>query len=404
MILQRFRRQSKPTPQTLSLEELLEGVNVGDYRSWYEHELFGAMQRRYETAVDKQAFLTQEVPALPGYDAVATEAIYRRRNIHDAFVFRLPDVEHFDCPACVLYRLAHAPHQWSIIRFYEYDLIPNFYEPLDLHDFNGWGLLAHYPDGDGWSPPNPPRTLEERRRLPRCKISNGTVVFPVLDEAPRHALSYASDLEESMASLGVLCEPELAIGYARDHDPYRHPSHCRSEEEPHPYARTDDTWAWDTDSNPDAFYEMPPNHRVIPNAGPAVPSQRVADDMAGQLASWSFWTTRRNDLQGRLEDPAIPARRRPMLLEQWREAAQEAREHSARILADPESILGLILSLENAVETMADAIHPLLFAEPGFKYNPGCFPALQMLHNRLGRLFDPAEHDKPTTDENDIAP
>lgn len=120
-----FPQRQKSTPATLTLEEILSGAGAGDeYDSWYEHEIFRKIAALYEAAPDKCTFVKETVPALPGYDARATEAIYGSRGINEALVFRLPEVPHLTTPACTVYRHPDVPkgpgHQraWSIVRFY----------------------------------------------------------------------------------------------------------------------------------------------------------------------------------------------------------------------------------------------------------------------------------------------
>lgn len=380
-----FGRKKSQSPETLSLEELLEGVNVGHFGSGYEHEVFRKFGLRYEEAADPGWFMQEIVPTLPGYDALATELIYRSRGIETAVVFRLPpEVEHFDSPACAVYRHpdapAGSPNAWSTVRFYSYKVLPRFYEPIGIHDLIGWGLIQRFP-------PVPGSPLEVGGPT-RMDETRGVVTFSARDDGAGRARDYATELGRAMEEVGVLCDPVVALGDGRDYDPLRSDKpHGGRDDRPHPYSIP---WspadAGEGGVRP-RMDRKPRVHRIVPTAGPGVPDQETAEFLLNRLMTYEFWQGRKEGLDGRIEDPNIPAARLKTLYEQRQEAIENSEIAKRALLEEPRALLGLLLSMNDAVETLTDAVYPLMLRRVEESEDATDRVQLNYLQHSLADLF-----------------
>ena len=393
-------RQKGRTPEDLTLEELLSGVDVGEFGSWYEHEIFRKVGERWRACADRGRFVRAEAAALPGFDAVATDAVYGSRGIRDAFVVNLPERSRFGCPAAALYLHPNGSdgerERWSMVRFHGYEVLPRFYEDIGVHELVGWRLADRFPLAEAGYPR---AGIED----PHLDPTSGVVTFRVRPDGAGRAARFARLLRAAMEELGILCEPVVAVR-GRDHDELAvedgRPRGAGSEE--HAY-QVDNGTPWAPTPPPD--YETYDGwmgrtwnvHRVIPAAGPGVPEQARADAMIRGLKEYAHWEALRRDLERRMEDERIPARRLAALLEQREEAAKMSEEALAGLLADGVAVAGLMLSMEDAVRTLTERAFPLMFWRPeGGKGYPPDLSALWSLQGALGGLFQgPAEEDRP---------
>ena len=396
MVSRFLGRVKHKTPEDLTLEELLSGVDVGEYGSWYEHEIFRKVSTRWLRAEDKGRFVEEEARALPGYDAAATDAVYGSRGIRDAFVLSLPSEARFGCPAVALYLHPDAPEgfpePWSMVRFYGYEVVPRFYEPIGIHELVGWNLAERFPEAEEGDTPR------EGVEDPDLDPSTGVVCFRVHPNGAGRAARFARRLKEAMEELGVLCDPAVALSGGRDYDPLAvEDTHVGGpERDEHPYYRPNGSA-----ERPGPFphgldFDAPRSHRVVPTAGPLVPDQGRADRLLRRLKQYAYWQGLERDLERRMEDDRIPGARMPALAEQRDEAAGSAGEALSSLLEEPEAVAGLMISMDNALQRLTEHVRPLMFYRPedGEPYPADLYP-LWKLQEAVGGLFEASEETGP---------
>lgn len=385
----RTRKAKRKTPEDLTLEELLSGVNVGEYGSWYEHEIFRKVGACWREAADRERFIEEQARGLPGYDAGATDAVYRARGIRDAFVLNLPEEGRFGCAAAALYlrpeRPDGAPEPWSIVRFCGYEVLPRFYEPIGVHELVGWDLAGRFPEAESGDAP------DRRVADPHPDPTTGVAKFRVRPDGAGRAARFAARLKTAMEEVGVLCDPVVALCGTRDHDPLA-PADTHHREpafEDHPYYRPNGSPHAPGPYPYGLEVEAPRSHRVVPTAGPGVPDQERADRMLLRLKDYGHWEGLKRDLEGRMEDERIPEARRPALREQQEEAASAAEEALSSLLEDPEAVAGLMISMQDALQRLTEHVHPLMFYRPeaGEDYPPD-LSSLWMLQTAVGGLYE----------------
>lgn len=398
-MLRGLKKEKNRTPADLSLEEILEGVYVGDYGSWYEHEVMRKVEHRYEHRCtgDPEGgrnFFDEEAQDLHGYDAMATRRIYRDRGIRDAFVLNLPDVGHIGPPACAIYATDAAapgtakPH-FSIVRFYTYRVLPRFYEDLDpgdLLDNASPGPDGHYGLIDGF-----PRFDDYDAALRSADLGRGVFHFPVRDGGIGQAQLFAADLKHRMEALGVLCEPKVALQGETDYDPFEEHDddpHHRPPRDEHSYHDASGVGKpWDAAPPGSKGYHKPRTHRVVAEAGPGVPDQRTADRLCRLLEEYGALEERRQKKEAYLHDPEIPAQRYPELRHDLEQAAEGSRAAKDALLAEPEALLGLMLSEQNALGRLTERVYPLMYYRPEDGRYPPELASLWHLQVALGGLF-----------------
>lgn len=215
-----------------------------------------------------------------------------------------------------------------------------FHEDLGIMDLCSGGILDLYPFEKSFRP------------YRSADLHTGDVTLPAVDEAS----AFVRDVVPALEERGILCDPEIVLkdaygsGAFEPVDPHAEARLLAELLSGPPY----------TEPHPEERDLFPPgewhDHRVLSGISDAVPDQEDADSMLRRTDSFMVALQRSSELRRRLDDPAIPPRRKRDLSEELTKV-EEWRERTARgLLESPTALITLLASVERERDVLHDSL------------------------------------------------